>query len=384
MSVKNLTQKITSDARIMKHAALYQLHVNNKLFYDRERLQRLLQSWHDAKVNSYLFTAFNGASVKDCFQLAEIKPIVEDLQKKLIPTEPNYAFVEENLKYFTDILNQGYEYLVLDGQHRMSSLKKLYIYNYDDYISDQKIRTDVYTVENTEEAREIYNIINSSKKVELYTGDIAPYIIPKILKYFIERFQKYCKPTNNPHCPNINLDQLSKRLQAYDVINRLKLSIENIDLFIQDIHKLNQFYADNSLEELCSYGHKEKIIREIRESKDDFYLGLYRKYEWIDRLLEYRENGKSFNEQNHSINDTKRKRIPISIRKKVWTKHFQLIKGECFCCQKELYMDDFECGHIIPVKDGGQNTIDNLEPVCRQCNQDMGTINLNVYKQLFF
>lgn len=274
--------------------------------------------------------------------------------------------------------------IVLDGQHRMSSLKKLYIYNYDDYISDQKIRTDVYTVENTEEAREIYNIINSSKKVELYTGDIAPYIIPKILKYFIERFQKYCKPTNNPHCPNINLDQLSKRLQAYDVINRLKLSIENIDLFIQDIHKLNQFYADNSLEELCSYGHKEKIIREIRESKDDFYLGLYRKYEWIDRLLEYRENGKSFNEQNHSINDTKRKRIPISIRKKVWTKHFQLIKGECFCCQKELYMDDFECGHIIPVKDGGQNTIDNLEPVCRQCNQDMGTINLNVYKQLFF
>ena len=74
MSVKNLTQKITGAARIMAPSALYQLHVNNKLFYDRERLQRLLQAWHDAKVNSYLFTAFNGASVKDCFQLAEINP----------------------------------------------------------------------------------------------------------------------------------------------------------------------------------------------------------------------------------------------------------------------------------------------------------------------
>jgi hypothetical protein len=32
MSVKNLTQKITGAARIMAPSALYQLHVNNKLF----------------------------------------------------------------------------------------------------------------------------------------------------------------------------------------------------------------------------------------------------------------------------------------------------------------------------------------------------------------
>jgi hypothetical protein len=276
--------------------------------------------------------------------------------------------------------------IVLDGQHRLSSLKKLYLYDtYDIYdISSQQIRVDVYTVNNQEEAREIYNIINSSKKVELYTGDIAPYIIPKIQKYFCERFQKYCKPTANPRGLNINLEQLGKRLQAYDVINKLNLTLENIDLFIQDIHRLNNFYADKSMEELFLYGHKDSLIRELKESKEDFYLGLYRKYEWIDRILEYKTDNKPFHEQNHSLNENKRKRIPPSIRKKVWSKHFKLIKGECFCCQKELYMDDFECGHIIPVKDGGQNTAENLEPVCRQCNQDMGTINLNVYKQLFF
>ena len=142
MSVKNLTQKITGAARIMAPSALYQLHVNNKLFYDRERLQRLLQRWHDAKVNSYLFTAFNGASIKDCFQLAEIKPIVEELQKKLIPTEPNYAFVEENLKYFTEILNQGYEYLVLDGQHRIDTLVR-YFNNEFHFKPEELIRVQV-------------------------------------------------------------------------------------------------------------------------------------------------------------------------------------------------------------------------------------------------
>lgn len=293
-------------------------------------------------------------------------------------------------------INSNNKMIVLDGQHRISSLKKLYNHVYDsnemnemidiadisNNILDCQIRTDIYFVNDNEEAREIYNIINSSKKVELYTGDIVPYIIPKIQKYFNERFQKYCKSSVNPRGLNINLEQLGKRLQAYDIINRLNLNLDNIDEFIHNIHKLNQFYSDRTMEELCSYGHKEMMIKELKESKDDFYLGLYRKYEWIDRLLEYKD--RPFEEQNHCVNENKRKRIPPTLRKKVWTKHFELIRGECFCCQKELYMDDFECGHIIPVKDGGQNTVDNLEPVCRQCNQDMGTINMNTYKQLFF
>jgi len=126
MLVKNLTQNVTCTAKLITPADLYQLHVNNKLFYDRERLQRLLKIWHDSKINSYLSTAFNGASLKDCFQLAEIKPIVEYLKTKLVPNEPNYSFVEDNLKYFTGILEKGFEYLVLDGQHRIDTLVRYF------------------------------------------------------------------------------------------------------------------------------------------------------------------------------------------------------------------------------------------------------------------
>lgn len=274
--------------------------------------------------------------------------------------------------------------VVLDGQHRLSALKKLYNYFNEEskeYILDSfEIRTDVYKVNTKEDAREIYNIINSSKKVELYTGDIEAYIIPKILKYFQDRFSKYCKSSTNPRGLNINIDILAKRIQAHDVIKRLDLNLDNIDIFLQNIQKLNKFYSEKTSEELFSYGHKESLVKELKESNDDFYLGLYRKYEWLDRLLD----NKPYHEQNHNVSENRRKRIPSTIRKKVWSKHFQLIKGECFCCQKELYMDDFECGHVIPVKDGGENTIENLEPVCRQCNLDMGTINMLVYKKLFF
>ena len=125
-NVVNLTQKVCGEAKIKSPYFLYRLHKNNKLFYDCEKLQRLLVRWHDAKVNSYLFTAFNGASVKDCFQLAEIKPIVEDLKKSLKPNAENYRFIEENLAYFQDLLDKSYEYLVLDGQHRIDTIVRYF------------------------------------------------------------------------------------------------------------------------------------------------------------------------------------------------------------------------------------------------------------------
>ena len=126
MKVTNLTQKVSGKAYTKAPKFLYELHVKNKLYYDRERLQRLLVRWHDAKINSYLFTAFNGASVKDCFQLAAIAPIVEELKEQLIPTATNYRFVQENLEYFQELLDKGYEYLVLDGQHRIDTLVRFF------------------------------------------------------------------------------------------------------------------------------------------------------------------------------------------------------------------------------------------------------------------
>jgi hypothetical protein len=39
----------------------------------------------------------------------------------------------------------------------------------------------------------------------------------------------------------------------------------------------------------------------------------------------------------------------------------------------------FECGHVIPVSKGGENTLENLRPVCNQCNKSMGTTNLFEY-----
>lgn len=120
----NLTQKVSGAVHIWSPQKLYALHTAGKLFFDSKRLQRLLVRWSDAKINSYLYTMINGASVKDCFQLAKIEPIVENLKQevKKNPDDVDLDFLHENLEYFEYLLEQGYEYLVLDGQHRDDSI----------------------------------------------------------------------------------------------------------------------------------------------------------------------------------------------------------------------------------------------------------------------
>jgi len=51
------------------------------------------------------------------------------------------------------------------------------------------------------------------------------------------------------------------------------------------------------------------------------------------------------------------------VRRKVWIRN----KGQCAACgsRKDLQYD-----YIVPISDGGNNTIDNLQLLCETCNQD--------------
>lgn len=124
MAYKNITQTIHSYTELLTVSELYRLHAGNKFFYDRERLQRLLNEWVGYKKSSYLTSLMNGGNLKDLFQIAKIQPITAFLEEQLVPTEKNYEFIKENLEYFQNLSDQGYEYLVLDGQHRIDTIVK--------------------------------------------------------------------------------------------------------------------------------------------------------------------------------------------------------------------------------------------------------------------
>ena len=81
-----------------------------------------------------------------------------------------------------------------------------------------------------------------------------------------------------------------------------------------------------------------------------------------------------------------RKNIPKTLKNKVWDKYIGAEKGQgkCYCCKGFLDSKNFECGHVTPVKKGGQNILSNLRPVCSCCNKSMGTKNLEVFKETYF
>lgn len=79
-------------------------------------------------------------------------------------------------------------------------------------------------------------------------------------------------------------------------------------------------------------------------------------------------------------------KMPKTLKQQVWDKRFgaDAGTGKCYCCKyTTIRMDDFQAGHVTARSKGGSTTIDNLEPICARCNDDMKTMNLYEYQAKF-
>jgi hypothetical protein len=72
------------------------------------------------------------------------------------------------------------------------------------------------------------------------------------------------------------------------------------------------------------------------------------------------------------------RQISKAMKKRVWEK---CVDNMCEICEDEIDQFNFEAGHIISRALGGQVNIENLIPICFDCNRAMGTRNAYEYKQ---
>jgi 5-methylcytosine-specific restriction endonuclease McrA len=82
----------------------------------------------------------------------------------------------------------------------------------------------------------------------------------------------------------------------------------------------------------------------------------------------------------------KKKHIPKPLKKLCWDIHIGSLVGstKCLCCKhQDIRQIDFHCGHVIAERNGGTMTIDNLRPICSQCNLSMGVQNMDEFKKFF-
>ena len=82
-------------------------------------------------------------------------------------------------------------------------------------------------------------------------------------------------------------------------------------------------------------------------------------------------------QENGALNISKRKYIPIKIKREVW----QQAKSQCENCRSQYAL---EIDHIKPISLGGANNRQNLRLLCRACNQrqaieKLGTLKMQMH-----
>ena len=89
----------------------------------------------------------------------------------------------------------------------------------------------------------------------------------------------------------------------------------------------------------------------------------------------------------NSIPAYKKKQIPKALKKLVWDTWVGPDIGctKCLCCNhEEIRQIEFHCGHIVSEATGGQTTVNNLRPICAQCNLSMGKMNMLEFRNQYF
>ena len=273
-----------------------------------------------------------------------------------------------SLAKYPDGSDKKNELCLLDGQHRVRALQLL-SHEAPDILAIP-IRTDIYTITSEEQKLLLYEIINKTKKVDLFSTSTEYETWPQVEKWFKEKFSSYWKDTTNPIFLNINREQVRTRMEALGILKKKHIEV------ITELEKMLAYLKAQDTDAWIRWGFKLDDKKLAKLKQDGFFFGIFRNYEWIARLFS--------DTTDHSCLDEKRKQIPKKIRHDVWDKRFEgKTDGVCFCCNDPVTIHQFHCGHIKSVFDGGKNEVSNLEVVCVRCNLDMSTMDMHVYKEQF-
>ena len=174
-----------------------------------------------------------------------------------------------------------------------------------------------------------------------------------------------------------------------DIITNDKKRKDN-DYTVENIKRNKRIKLDNNTNIIHSHTHSKPNIIKRKYNKTNKKRNNRKKRKYNKKNL------RNINTYNHKITKTNtvntnnlhapepdthipyhnhKEPIPKRIRELVWTTHNgETFSNKCYVswCDNKLNVFNFQVGHDIPESKGGTIDIDNLKPICGNCNLSMG------------
>ena len=341
-------------------------------------------------------------------------PINEEKVENLINSykSKDGEFIHELRNEITFCVYPGadnkYEYYNIDGQHRMEMGIKLW--KEEPHNIDLKFNVKFMYCVTTDDIRRFFDELNHDSKRKEYSinNDYFLYDLRNLLElkykdYFVN------KEKRNSHLLTIN--EFISNLQEINIEKYIdEKEYQSASSFLEDIIKSNKKYNSKVNE----HGYTELL--DSHKVKRTFYTDEYEILNQTNVLtIGFRRNNflvvqnddglkRGWFFRNRSLKPTHdiiRDRANISEKQKktIWRNEYEdkISENSDSESENDIYSMEFKCpvtkckniisyetcemGHKKSKANGGLETIDNLRPICRPCNQKMSDKNWKDYER---
>jgi hypothetical protein len=275
----------------------------------------------------------------------------------------------------TDTNITDYTMYVVDGQHRIQMAYELFTKsNINDYLT-----ICYYRIDSDKKMKELFREINrDSYKNNKYVGldEFKETLYDQVRDYMREHYSCYFPEKKSPINRRYSLSEFLNKLIEKGLFENQSIGFEQI---IEKIESYNKLF--NSLIDYQEYYNLSPEVFYKDEqicAKDGIIFSLMNN-NFIDGLIDPSVI------PDHTFKLMK-KSISPKLRIQVWKSEFPNDNvGYCpfYKCENIIRngLNGFHCGHIISEFNQGPTTLDNLKPICAQCNSKMGTKNWNEYEK---
>ena len=328
-------------------------------------------------------------------ELSKIKLVIPNEQRITIPEKITeiVTFQENNFKSnkcfnFLGSINinccvaDNKNYLI-DGQHRYNAMKRLQNKGY----KNELVKIEMVEVKSYNEVISNYNLLNKNTPLPEFSNEINEDIPKKAFISLRNEFPNIWKTSKRPKKPYLNQNDFQEALGFIT----LKLN-ENLPCDITSDELVQYIKEKNDKLKIWPVESYEKIRKGVKwnqykniADEHGFYMGMYPSinqdyvYDWVSDLI---MDMTGVAPTKKKAPRKKKKVIPKQKRDESWKRWIGDQHGvsKCYCCRVEkIKMNHFECGHVQSEATGGSLQVDNFRPVCKKCNQTMGTKHMRDY-----